>query len=129
MVISIVLAKVFGIYLLVTGVAVITKQKPMMQLIREFVSNRPLVFVVASAELILGLLTVVNHNLWVNGWPVIITIAGWLMLIEGILYILLPADTMKSMVEFFNRKPFYVVGGIACLILGAYLTYVGFYVI
>lgn len=129
MVISIVLAKIFGIYLLVTSLAVLSRQKPMMQLVREFISNKPLVFVVASAELILGLLTIINHNIWVNDWRAIITIAGWLMVIEGALYILLPAKTTKEIVSVFNNKNFYLIGGLAAFVLGIYLTYVGFYTV
>ena len=34
--------------------------------------------------LLLGLATVVLHNIWVWDWPVVITIIGWSTLIKGV---------------------------------------------
>ena len=75
-----------------------------------------------------GLAMVLAHNVW-SKCPVvvIVTLLGWLTLIKGILYLLLPAKWLEG---FFQS----VLNCGACLysvtafllVLGAYLTYEGF---
>lgn len=44
----------------------------------------------------LGLLMVAGHNVWVLDLPVLITVAGWLMLSKGVIYILAPQTFLKA---------------------------------
>lgn len=44
----------------------------------------------------LGLAMVVGHNVWVLDWPVLVTVAGWLMLIKGTIYVLAPQTFLKA---------------------------------
>lgn len=43
-----------------------------------------------------GLLMVIGHNIWVFDWPVLVTVAGWLMLIKGTTYVLAPQTFLKA---------------------------------
>ncbi len=44
----------------------------------------------------IGLVLIVGHNVWVWGWPLLLTLAGWLMTIKCAVYLLVPvaADRM-----------------------------------
>ena len=44
----------------------------------------------------LGLLMVVGHNIWVLDLPVLITVAGWMMLIKATVYVLAPQTFLKA---------------------------------
>ena len=44
----------------------------------------------------LGLLMVAGHNIWVLDLPVLITVAGWMTLIKGTIYVLAPQTFLKA---------------------------------
>ncbi|NNF59501.1 MAG: hypothetical protein HKN04_14790 [Rhodothermaceae bacterium] len=44
----------------------------------------------------LGLLMVAGHNIWVLDFPVLITVAGWLTLIKGTIYVLAPQTFLRA---------------------------------
>ena len=43
----------------------------------------PVVYLNGTALLVAGISIVQAHNVWVRGWPVLITLAGWLLLAGG----------------------------------------------
>lgn len=77
---------------------------------------------VAFAELALGLLIVITHNVWVTDWAVVVTIIGWLMVVEGIMNMVLPHGVIERMIKYFNKPKWYVVGGIFSIMVGVYLA-------
>ena len=45
---------------------------------------------VALILLILGLAIVFHHNVWEPGWGLVITITGWILVIKGALFLIVP---------------------------------------
>jgi hypothetical protein len=45
---------------------------------------------VGTFNLLLGLFVILGHNVWTWGLPVIVTLAGWLMTLKSIIYLLFP---------------------------------------
>ncbi len=45
--------------------------------------------------LVVGLVVVLNHNVWVRGWPVVITIYGWGGILKGIWMLVFPNSAAK----------------------------------
>ena len=74
---SLFIARLIGPLLLAVGAATLINQANMRQMATDFLASRPLVFVVGFLTLLGGLVIVNTHNVW-EGWPVIITIFGWL---------------------------------------------------
>lgn len=72
---------------------------------------------------LLGLVTVVVHNVWVLDWPVAITILGWVTLFKGIEKIAFPERVNKKAQMFKGGQAFW--GGIIFLI-GAFLFWISF---
>ncbi len=123
---TILLSKVFGIYLLVGGLTYMTRQKYFMAVVHDFVGDRALRMVISAAEIIAGLFLVLNHNLW-DSWPQrIVSAVGWLVVLEGALYLVLPESTVKKILKLFNTKGWYVGGGVVSVLLGLYLVNYGF---
>ena len=81
---SIFLAQVIGWYFVIISLFLLGRRQAMKSLVGDILADRALMFFIALITLILGLLLVVSHNLWVMGWPVIITLVAWLVLISGI---------------------------------------------
>ena len=123
---SIFLAKVVGVYVLVKAIALIAKRNEVSKFVDDFMKDNTMLMFAGALELILGLLIVNSHNIWVNSWPVIITILGWLMVIEGIFIAVFPSKKVKKAFEMFNTKRWYTIGTIIALVIGIYLVYVGY---
>jgi len=92
---SIFLAKLIGHVLAVMGLAVVVHPDRVRQMAREFLEGEALIFLSGVITLPVGLAIVNTHNVWEAGWPVIITVFGWLAIFAGIARIAFP-DAMKS---------------------------------
>lgn len=123
---TILLSKVFGIYLIVGGLAYMMRRKYFMSVVKEFVNDKALRMIIAVAEIVAGLFLVLNHNIW-DTWPErIVSLSGWILLLEGVMYLLVPEAMLKRCINKFNTKAWYVGGGIASVLLGIYLINFGF---
>lgn len=123
---TILLSKVFGIYLIIAGLACLTRQKWFMHVVHRFVEENLLRLVVAIAEFVAGLFLIFNHNLWGNFAEGLVSLFGWLLALEGALYLFLPDRGVKKLVGFFNKKGWYAFGGLLSIVLGIYLIRIGF---
>jgi hypothetical protein len=72
---------------------------------------------------LLGLTTVVLHNIWVMDWRIAITILGWTTLFKGIMKIGFPEYVNKRAQTFKGRQTLW--GGIIFL-LGVWLFWMSF---
>lgn len=123
---SLFLAKVIGIYLLVIGLMLLIHPKRTKEAMVEIATSKALLTMNGIIVLILGLLIVTSHNQWHTVWQGVISIIGWIALINGVIRLLIPTwgEKMVSKVE---GPTFFVISGIVMLILGIYLTYVGYF--
>ncbi len=124
--ISLFLAKVFGVYFIVTGVAVPLRRKELIPAIEQLFDDRPLVYIMSVFAFVVGLLAVVSHNVWVAGWPVVLTILAWLIFLEAIAYLLLPFEVLARWARWFNTPAWYVGGSAGSFALGVFLAGKGF---
>ena len=123
---SIFLSQVIGVYLVLIGLICVIRRKMMMAAIADVINTRGLIYLIAILELLAGIALVVSHNVWVWDTAVIVTIVGWLMLIESLAYLVLPYRLVAKIFRAFNKKGWYVGGGIVSIVLGLYLAGVGF---
>ena len=122
---SVFLARLIGPMLLVVGAGVLINRENFRAMAKELVASRELMFIIGLLTLLGGLAIVNTHNVW-SGWPIIITILGWILVIGGAVRILLP-DTARSIQGTALDKPAMptIGGGIQALI-GALLCYLGY---
>ena len=123
---SLFLAKLLGPLLLAISAAVLINQDNMRDMATDFLEHRGLIFLAGILTLLGGLAIVLTHNVWVLGWPVLITIFGWLSVIGGVFRIVFP-DSVKSMgAAMLQKRHVLTIGGIVQGVLGAWLCYVGY---
>jgi len=80
---------------------------------------------IPSRTATIGGLIVLLNNVW-HGWPVIITIFGWLCVFGGAIRILIP-DKVRGLGEAMLQKPNFLIGsGTAQALIGALLCYFGY---
>lgn len=68
------LAAVIGWYLVIVSLFLLFRHEAVNAAMSEIISQRGLLFILAIITIILGLLMVVGHNVWVMGWPVVVTL-------------------------------------------------------
>src|SRR5262245_37460089 len=94
---SLFIARLLGPILLVAGTATLINQAGMRQMATAFLDSRPLIYIVGILTMLGGLVIVNTHNVW-EGWPIIVTIFGWLCIVGGTMRILIP-DKLRGFGE------------------------------
>jgi len=64
MALTLILSQVFGVYLVVVGVALMARRKYFSSVFAGFVEDKLLRMVIAIVELIAGLFLVITHQVW-----------------------------------------------------------------
>ena len=123
---SVFLAELIGPVFLVIGLAILINPQRTRRMGREFVESDALIFLSGVITLPVGLAIVVVHNVWIMGWPVIITIIGWLAVLAGIARIMASGEIRSIGRAMIDRTAFFAVPGAIIAALGAYLTYQGY---
>ena len=123
---SILIARLIGPLLVMTGLIMLVTPQAVQDMARDFLASRGLIFLAGVLALLAGLAIVNTHNVWTAGWPVIITMFGWLAVIGGIFRMGFPALT-KSVAETMLARPAGLrVSAVIQLVLGAYLMFVSY---
>lgn len=123
---TILLAKVFGLYLIIGGASIMLRERYFMPVVGAFVEERLTRLVVGILELLGGLFLAVSHTDWSSVPAGIITAFGWVLVIEGTLYLLLPDESVEKLIKAMNSKYWYILGGALAIFLGTYLAGFGF---
>ncbi len=119
--ISIFFAKLWGSFFVVFGLLfIITRQ---LGRTIEMTDDKAFVISTGYISFLMGLITVILHNLWVNDWRLMITILGWSTLIKGIMKIGFP-EVIHKQAQRFKKKQY--LSAIALIILGAWLFWQAF---
>jgi uncharacterized protein YjeT (DUF2065 family) len=126
MTLTLLLAKVFGLALIAIGIALIVYRDHYAQITRDFVQQRLLRTVISFTELVAGLFIVIGHNRWEPLPTAVITVLGWVFVLEGASYLLLPEKWTARFINAVNRPRFFIASGIIGIVLGIYLADYGF---
>lgn len=120
------IAKLFGLYLIIAGVLVLTKKQSLMPAVMDIAKNRALTIVLGALDLAAGLAVVIAFP-DVSVTPTgLIALIGYMMVIEGIVYLALPMKSIQKMVRSFGNRQWFMSGGIVAVLGGIYLAGYGF---
>jgi len=120
------LAELLGLYIVLVGVVMVVKPQPIRELMTAIVAQRALLFLVGALRVLLGLAIVLAHNRWSGTLPAVVTLIGWITLVRGIVMWLVPPETERKMVAYFQRSGPYYTTAIIAIVLGLWLAYAGF---
>ena len=123
---SLFLAKVLGIFLAVMGAVISLRRKQLAPVFEKLLDDRPLVYIISIFAFIIGVLLVVSHNVWVAGWPVVVTILGWAIVLKTLFYLLLPDEVKARLFRRINIPAWYGIGGAVNFLVGVFLAGKGF---
>jgi len=123
---SLFFAKLFGFYFLIVGIIVLLRRDEFIPAIRGFIKEQPLLICVAFIEIIAGLAILLTHHILTPDFRMAITLIGYWIVVEGILYLLLSKKVMAKLIRVFNKPSMYVASGIICIVFGGWLLSQGF---
>ena len=119
--ISVFFARFLGSFFLIFGLLfIITRQ---LGKTIEMTDNKAFVISTGYITLLMGLVTVILHNLRVADWRLVITLLGWSTLIKGIIKVGFPEQIRKQAQRFRKKQ---VISAIFMLLLGAWLIWMSF---
>jgi hypothetical protein len=82
-------------------------------------NNAAGVYLNGAILFVAGLAIIRAHNLWVRGWPVLITLSGWFYMLLGLFRMFFPELQLEA-----AKHPSTIgVGTIALMLVGVYMTY------
>jgi len=96
------------------------------KVMEDYCKNAALVFFGGVFALLVGLIVVLTHNVWLAGWPVIITIYGWGGIIKGVWLIIFPNSVSRFMQVYLKNKALLVIHSVIVLIVGGALAIFGY---
>ena len=123
---SLFIARLIGPILVVMGLMGLFRLDAIHEVAREVLASRAQLFMAGFLALVAGLAIVNSHNQWVAGWPVIITIFGWLAVVGGIIRIGFPGITKTIAEVMLARTAVLRVVAVLQVLLGAYLMFKGY---
>ena len=118
------LAEIWGISMAVVCFALLIKEKHLKKLFQALETENNL-FSWGLVSFVIGISTVLAHNIWVKNWQVAVTILGWVALIKGLSLLFMP-EVLKNTVRKMENKQWLPILLVVGVFIGLALTYFGF---
>lgn len=123
---SILLARILGPVMAIIGAGVLINRDYLKKTVKDLIGSPALILFMGIFTMVLGLLMVLNHNIWTGGWPIIVTVLSWIVFVKGALLVLFPESILQM--KMIKNESMYTACGLFHLIVGAYLMYVSYLV-
>ena len=124
---TIFLSRLLGLYCLLAGLSMVVHKQATVGTVSALIHNPPALYIAGVFALACGLAMVLAHNIWSGGvLPVVVTLAGWLAFIKGLLLLFLSSEATVCFFTRIHYGRFFYLFAVIPLLLGAYLTYGGF---
>jgi len=120
-------ARVVGPLMLIIGAVVIARAGAMVMLVPAILGDGPLTFITGIFTLICGLVLIAAHHHWSSAAAIVISLLGVLTIVRGITLLFAPSLITGLVHQVLNLGPGAIVAGIVALLIGAWLTFVGWF--
>lgn len=84
------LASIFGPLLVVIGIWILFYRENMMKVCTSVKNSPGVMYLMGIINLLIGLTTLSEYNMWNWGLPLLVTLFGWVMLIRGLMVFFMP---------------------------------------
>ena len=116
------IAGIAGPVFLTLGVSMFINHDLFPDIARQIQNSFPLIIVAGVIALAAGLAIIQTHNVW-SGWPALVTLLGWLLVVGGVLRIVFPRQMADIAGSIGATSPFLVGGAALVSALGVFLTF------
>ena len=123
---SLFIAKIVGPMLVVPGLIGLANPGHVKTVGEEFLKSPALIFMAGAMALIAGLAVVNTHAVW-TGWPLIITLMGWIMVAAGVLRMGFPGLVASMGQSMIYNEPLLRGLGALQVVLGAFVMWKAYF--
>jgi hypothetical protein len=120
------IAGLIGPALIAIALAMLTNRAALHAMIGQISDNFAVVFLAGLLLLVAGLAIIRVHNIWDGGWPVLITVSGWLAVFGGLVRMMIPDQSAAMARKFIDNTTAVTTSALIMLALGAFLSFKGF---
>lgn len=114
-------SKILGIYLVLSGIFLITRGKTVSHLLRDFFDHPAVMYLTGVILVFLSSLYLLQYNSWDSTPNSVVTLFVWLVMLKGIIYIFAPRMLSGFVIK--NNRKMFVVYGVVAIFVGIYLFY------
>lgn len=87
---TITIAKLIGPIYLAVGLGIFFSKEYYLKVYKDLENETLAVFMGGIASLVIGILILINHNIWDSFLASMVTLIGWLALLKGIMLLIFP---------------------------------------
>lgn len=120
-------AQLWGPVLLAVGLGFFFSKKYYVTIYRDLEKESFAVLFFGMFAMVFGMLHVAMHNSWNTFTEILISLLGWSLLLKGIICVTFPGVADRGGNWVLKEKMIPVVG-IVILVVGAYLSWVGYFI-
>ena len=121
--ISIFMARIIALIYIPLGIAMMTGQIKAKEMFADYEKSSVTTLFVGIFAVIAGTFLATYHNIWVKNWTIIVTILGWVAVVEGVLFIAFPKPALNVGKKISKNEKAW---SFFALIVGLILGYFGF---
>lgn len=120
------ISKILGPVILALAVPMLIAPTRLQETTRRFLADTPLVLISGVLAMTAGLAIVDTHNIWMLGWPLIVTLLGSALVFGGASRIVAPRVVQKAGGAMLGRLTRTRIVGAFWANLGAFLAFKGY---
>jgi hypothetical protein len=120
------LARLIGPVLTVVGLAMLLRPGHYLAVVADVLRSPALLYLTSVIGLLAGVALVLAHNVWTADWRVLITLLGWISIVDSASWILLRDQVERFWSPLIGSPLLPLWGGALVLLLGAALSYFGY---
>jgi hypothetical protein len=120
-------ARAIGPLMLIIGAAVLARFNDMVMLIPAILQDGPLTFITGIFTLICGVVLLAAHHHWNSAPAIVISLLGVLTIVRGVTLLFAPSFLTGLVHQVLNLGPGAIIAGAIALLIGAWLTFVGWF--
>lgn len=124
--VALLVAQLYGAVAVALGLGFLFNAKYYQKVVNDMMKDTTFMFMWSMIAIVIGLLIIMNHNIWEANWAVLVTIIGWIGLVKGVWLMVLP-KSVRIFEGWFKNTAFFMAAGAGSLVLGLVLLYFGFY--
>ncbi len=120
------LAQIMGVYFFVSGVGILMNPERIKNAMGDIKQSYIIPYFDGVIALIVGLLIVLSHNIWDGLLTSLVSLVGWISVLEGVLMLTFPQKTISAMIQKLMGANLGRFMGVVLVVVGLYFIYNGF---
>jgi len=121
------LAQIIGPTLAAAAIGFLLHPKFYKKIIKDFETHEGITYFTGIIVMILGLIVVLNHNVWEFSSAGLVTLLGWSSLVKGAIFLIVPNFLFKISHAVLKNKTLIQAAMVIMLAIGSQLIYTGYF--